>query len=201
MTFLTFYFAHGSQDNCRGLPNSTGMGMANSYVRVSIAGQQRKTAVKRGTGTICICIQPNLDRSQDVPCFSLSSFRSSSQTPTYYDSLLLSVNPIFNEQMAFRVLDHTNYRLHQEVLVVEAFFPGVLSAWVVLSETDGMGSQGEREREGGQERMKCGENREVGNRTAFVRSLMFSPIGRKRGRGGHAGWTRAHPSLWAHSFG
>ena len=60
--------------------------------------------------------------------------------PTYYDSLLLSVNPMFNEQMTFRVLDHTNYRLQDETLVVEAFSPGVLSAWVALSETDGMKS-------------------------------------------------------------
>lgn len=56
--FLTKHARHdvlcvrNTPEKCRGLPSSTGMGMANSYIQVSIAGQQRKTSVKRGTGAI-----------------------------------------------------------------------------------------------------------------------------------------------------
>ena len=44
--------AYETPETCLGLPSSTGMGMANSFIQVSIAGQTRKTAVKRGTGTV-----------------------------------------------------------------------------------------------------------------------------------------------------
>ena len=125
--FLTEHARHdvlcvrNAPEKCLGLPSSTGMGMANSYIQVSIAGQQRKTSVKRGTGAIIF-------RDWRGVRLGASARRCFIRTPESSPLHHIPVNPTFNEQMEFTVLDHKNFRIQEEFVIVEAFYPGTQTA-------------------------------------------------------------------------